>query len=143
MLAATTEELHALRSEMHRLEQVRQQLSHFGELEDFHAEYLTRFRTPQTIERIKVSLDGLEQRLKDRLNFRLARFSAVLGVLFGIIGSGQIADSVFEPLRKGGSRIPILFGLPSKLSDLLLAASMLSLIALGIWYAMGKLKRPA
>lgn len=111
-----------IRRELLLLEQVKNRLSHFGELEDLFKEYLARFGIERVISRTQSSLQQLDHELKDRQNFRIASFGVVVSLLFGVVGSGQVAESVLKPLRDGGVAVPVLFGIPQAASDFLLSA---------------------
>lgn len=118
----TVDGLRKLEREKRDLDSIRERISHYGELEEFYSEYFSRFALHRSDQRIDAELGATETDLKDAANVRIARFGIVLALVFGLIGSGQVADSVVTPLRKSGTRLPVLFpNVETKLSDYLLA----------------------
>jgi hypothetical protein len=134
--ARSYSELSGSKRDLLLLESLTNRLTHYGELEDLFQDYLGRFGIPKTIQRVQSSLSQLDQDLKDRQNLRIASLGLIVSILFGVVGSGQLSEVIFKPLRKAGVHIPTLFGLPQATSDFLLSALILFGISLSSWLAL-------
>ena len=125
--------LRRLQQEKRTLDGVQGQISNFGELGDFFESFLTHFGLPKTVARIERALGAAETRMKDRTTARLARFGAVLAALFGLVGSGQLADAVVTPLRISQHLPLALRALPAKSLDYLIAVIAVLVLVLAAW----------
>lgn len=134
--ARSAKALNSLRRQLSLLESLRIRLSHYGELELMFSSYLDRCGAIRAQKAAETSLDQLDRELRERTNLRIAAFGLVASILFGLVGSGQIADSIFAPLRKAGIKFPVLFGLPIPVSDLLVSALLVLLVCMVGWVAV-------
>lgn len=131
--ARTSRQLSSLRRTLSELESVRSRISQFGDLELMLTEYLSRFRVDADIQSISNSLHQLEQELKDTTNLRIAALGLIATVVFGLLGSAQIAEWIIRPIRNAGIKLPEIAILPQDTSDFVLAGCTLVIVCVLAW----------
>lgn len=129
--ARSAQDIRELRRVFHDLESIRLRVSPYHELELLFTEYLTRFRINTDIQSITNSLDQLDKELKDTTNLRIAALGLIATIVFGLLGSAQIAEWIFRPLRAAGGKLPTIGRLPQDTSDFVLAGFAL-LVSFGV-----------
>lgn len=132
-IAKTPSECRRARRDLQTMELLMDSVTNYGELEVFFSEYLNRFSVLKIVNRSLLFVERAENLIKDKVAFRATYFSIVLSVLFGIVGSGQIAEGVIKPLRESGVKVPTFFSLPNGASDFLLATIFLGGLCIAAW----------